>query len=203
MRLSRVLIALICVPAFAVAACSTPATNIEAGDGPANEQSPGSNGEPAAGPTEGEPGAGESTEPASKTADFHQKYTYEDGVEVEVINIKHGKVSRADAEYSEPEAKAGDAYATFTVRVRNGSKANLDAYASWTMTYGPDGTQAEQPYIASQRVEDKDMSGKILPGKSKTASETFAIPVKYQTNPVLEFSFDYEHEPAIFTGSIR
>ena len=39
-------------------------------------------------------------------------------------------------------------------------------------------------------------------GRSKTASETFVVPVKNQKDPVLEYSFDAEHEAAIFSGAV-
>jgi hypothetical protein len=153
-------------------------------------------------PTE-EPTEEPTTEEPTGTANFKEKYVYEDKVEVEVIKIVHGKVTRADAEYAEPEAKAGDDYVILTVRVKNGSKTKLDASSSWNLTYGADGTEAKVPYLASRSSADQEISGKILPGRSKTATATFAIPKKYQNDPVLEFTFDYEHEAAIFSGSIR
>ena len=105
-----------------------------------------------------------------RVASFTEKYTYEDGVEVEVTKIEHGKISRADSEYSEPEAKAGDPYVMLTVRVKNGSKTKIDTSSSWTMTYGADGEEAVRPYIASKSEDETDLSGKILPGRARSPS---------------------------------
>jgi hypothetical protein len=149
--------------------------------------------------TEEESTEEEPAEPA--VANFHQKYTYEDGVEVEITKMKHNKISRSDAEYAEPEASKGDPYVTFTVRVKNGSKTTIDTYQSMTVTYGPDGDEAVSPYLAS--ANETDISGKLLPGKSKTGSDSFVIPTKFQGDPVLEVNVDAEHEAAVFTGSVK
>ena len=164
---------------------------------------------PAATATDAPPGGqeGESTEAQpteDKVANFHEKYVYEDGGEVEVIKIKHGKVTRYDAEID--KIKAGAPYTILTIRVRNKSKKKLSVYNSSTLTYGPDGDEAKQPFLASVEKANQDISGKILPGRSKLAVETFLIPTKYQSgsdSPVLEFSFDFEREPAIFSGSLK
>lgn len=137
----------------------------------------------------------------TETATFRDKYVYEDGVAVEVTKIRHGKVKRADVEYAD-EAKAGDDFVVLTIRVKNGSKERIDSFGSATLTYGPDGEEAVDPYLASE-PEEMDMSGKILPGRAKIATETFLIPAKYQEDPVLEFDFDSDHESAIFTGSLN
>jgi hypothetical protein len=200
-RTHALLACLATIAALALGGCGGTGTEgVSPGDGPAAS-------EPAETPAEGEgtPADEPTEEPTGKqtdTANFHQKYTYEDKVEVEVIKIVHGKVSRADAEYSDP-AKAGDDYVILTVRVKNSSKAKLDAYSDWTLTYGADGNRAETVYLSSKESGDHEISGKILPGRSKIATETFAIPKKYQNDPVLEFTFDFEHEAAIFSGSIK
>ncbi|GAA1436235.1 hypothetical protein GCM10009616_35560 [Microlunatus lacustris] len=157
-------------------------------------------------PEESQPSDEPTEEPSEETSEgetatFTEKYTYEDGVEVEVTKINRGKVSNADAEYAEPEASAGDPYVQFTVRTKNGSSERLDAYGSFTVTYGPDGEEATSPYLSS--VEETDLTGKILPKKAKVATDTFVIPTKYQDDVVLEFNFDFEHESAIFAGSVK
>lgn len=149
--------------------------------------------EPTEEPTEESPEGG--------AANFTQKYTYEDGVEVEVTKITRGKISNADSEFAEPEASAGDPYVQFTVRTKNGSAERLDAYGSFTVTYGPDGEEAVSPYLSS--VEETDLTGKILPKKAKVASDTFVIPTEHQDDVQLEFNFDFEHESAIFAGSVK
>lgn len=144
----------------------------------------------------------EPSETEDPIANFNQVYTYTDGVEIEVTKLKHGEVSRSDAEYSDP-VKAGAAWVTVTFRVRNGSEERLeDAYQITTLTYGPDGEEAETPYLASQ-PDDKDLDGTILPGKSRSGSETFAVPRKYQDDVQLEIDFESGHETAVFAGSIK
>ena len=88
-----------------------------------------------------------------------------------------------------------------TVRVRNGSKTTIDTYQSLKLTYGPDGEDAMSPYLASKN--ETEISGKLLPGKSKSGTDAFVIPVKYQKDPVLEVNVDFEHEAALFTGPLR
>lgn len=164
-------------------------------------------GEPGAFPTDetmDEPPTEEPTDTSSGTGDvatFGDKYTYEDGIEVEVTKIKLGKVSARDVDQLADD-KEGTPWTQFTVRIRNGSDARLaDVSASYTVTYGPDGEEATASYIPT--VDDTDVSGSILPGKSKVSSDTFVIPTKYQDDVVLEFGFDYEHEAAIFAGSVK
>lgn len=187
------------------ACATTPSSGVEAGDGPNPSQAVegGGAGEDQEAPmddvNEVEPSEGASEE--APVANFEQKYTYPDGVEVEVIKIERGKISKAAAELAEPSV-AGDPWIRLTVRVKNGTKKTIDAYSSAVMSYGPDGESAESPYL-SDRPDDEDISGKILPGRSKTGSDTFVIPIKHQNDPVLEFSFDGDHEAAIFTGPVN
>jgi hypothetical protein len=195
-------ISLATIAVLALGGCGGTGTEgVSPADGPATSETTPAD-EPTDETTTEEP-TEEPTDTEATPATFKEKYIYEDKVEVEVIKIQHGKVTRADAEYAEPEAKAGDDYVIFTVRVKNGSKAKIDASSSWSVTYGPDGTEAESPYLASKSNVEEDISGKILPGRSKTATDTFAVPRKYQNDPVLEFTFDFEHEAAIFSGSIK
>jgi len=196
---------------FGLSACATtPTSGVEEGDGPATSQTtePDTTADDTTADDttdEGAEGANydeeEETEPEPAVANFHQKYTYEDGVEVEITKMKHGKITGADAEYAEPEAKKGQSYVTFTVRVKNGSKETIDTYQSMTVTYGPDGDEAVSPYLAS--ANETDISGNLLPGKSKSGSDSFVIPTKFQGDPVLEVNVDMEHEAAVFTGSVK
>jgi hypothetical protein len=208
-KIRGIAIGLMAIAALLFGACSfIPTTSVEPADGPAAAESTppvveGGNTEEEIPPHEEitEEPTEEPSEPAVAT--FKDKYTYEDGVEVEVTKINHGKVTRADAEYA--EVKAGSEYVTFTIRVKNGSKTKLDASNTATLSYGPDGEAAKSPslYSLDTKDYDVDMSGKILPGRSKTAVETLLIPAKYQKDPVLEYSFDFEHEAAIFSGPVR
>ena len=186
-----------------LAGCSSPTPTVAEGDGPAATAEPSE-------PLEGgdselpmdEPPSEEPTEEAEPAvAKFTDKYTFEDGVEVEVIKVKHGKITAADVE-ALADDKKGTPWVQLTVRVRNGSPTRLsDLTQSFTLTYGPDGEEAVAGYVPS--VEDTDISGSILPKKSKVASDTFMVPEKYQDDVVLEFGFDYEHGSAIFAGSLK
>ena len=61
----------------------------------------------------------------------------------------------------------------FTGRIRNGSKEVITADSvRITMVYGPDGKTANSLIFNHSEY----FSGKILPGKAKSATETFAIP---------------------------
>ena len=177
-------------------ACISPA-NVEPGDGPAATATE----DPTAelpvdeGTKSGRARPEEETrEKENSIASFKDRYTYKDGIEVEITRIKHGQVTRADAEYA--LVKAGSAYVTLTVRVNNKSKKKLDVFSSYTLTYGADGHEAETPYLPSVNNHSESMSGKILPGRSKVSSRTFAISTKHQGGsepPVLEFGFDLEN----------
>ena len=118
-----------------------------------------------------------------------------------MTKIRHAKVTRADVRYgAEGTEKAGDDYAILTLRVRNGLKERVETFNSNDVTYGPDGDEAEKFYSIKN---DSDISGVILPGKSKSGVDAFLIPKKYQSDVVLEATIDFEHEPAVFSGSVK
>lgn len=168
----------------------TEPTGAEPGDGPAVEQS-----EPA--PETTDPGD-EPADSGEPTGTFTDKIVYPDGVEVEFTKIKHGKVSADDAEYDDT-VKKGDPYVIFTLRVRNGSEEKLDTLTHVSVTYGPDGEEAEA-WIGSKF----DLpSGALLPGKAKTGEAAFLIPAKYQDDVTAEVGVTFEHATAIFTGSLK
>ena len=68
------------------------------------------------------------------------------------------------------------------------------------VTYGPDGEEAEQTYLLD---EAEDMSGKLIKGKSRSAGFSFLVPTKFYDDVVLEFSPDFDHDSAVFSGSIK
>lgn len=184
----RISLALACLMLLAACA-STPPTDVEPGTGPAAEVS-----EPAetTGPTEAD-----SQDPSETTGSFEDQIKYPDGVAVEVTRIKQTKVTASG--YAEG-LEEGDPYTTLSVRVKNGSGATIDVnLASAQMVYGPDGDEAVS--VFDEGIDA--MEGKVLPGKSKTGEYGFAVPSKYMSDVQMEFSFDFEHEPAIFTGSIK
>jgi hypothetical protein len=184
--------------ALALAGCSSSNPGVEPGDGPAATEETQFHG-----PIENE--SGEPSEPPAPATvpNFHQKYTYEDGVEVEIIRIDKGRMTRKDIEDEfNDQLKVGTGWVRFTGRIRNGAKQVLDAeLVSATATYGPDGVEAETLYFNDR----SDFSGKILPGRAKSATATFAIPEKYWGDVVFEVSIgdEFEREPVIFVGSVK
>jgi hypothetical protein len=171
-------------------------SSAEPGDGPAVIEEP----------LETEPPLEGGDEPSEQpqgpdSATFKDKYTYIDGLQVEVIKIVNGKFTEAQAEYRD-DVKPGQPYTVMTIRVKNGTPKTVDLVGSATVTYGPDGTEAETTY-----AEDSDISegldGKLLKGKSRSARYVFLIPPKHQNDVVLEFSPDFEHDSAMFSGSIN
>jgi len=142
-----------------------------------------------------------STKAASKpkVASFKDKYTYPDGVQVEVTKVGKEKLTESAA-VDDNSGKPGDPFTVFTIRVRNGSEATLDAVGSGTVSYGPDGEEA--PTVFDTGVSG-GVEGKILSGKAKSGEFGFLIPKKYQNDVTLEFSADFEHDAAVFTGSVK
>ena len=130
----------------------------------------------------------------SDTPNFHQKFVYDDGLDVEVTNIKKGRQTGTD-------------YATFTVRLKNtgtqrfklsGDSGNVYTEAS----YGPDGEPAE-----NTNLDGDPISGTLLPGRAKSGSVTYLISKKYWNDVVLEVSIpDAEslenRDPVVFAGPI-
>ena len=155
-------------------------------------------------PTESPPPPAEQ----DQTPNFQQKYTYEDGVAVEVTKIKTGRVSRLQAEESlDTKIKPGMDYAQFTVRIRNGSKDRLRLGGEGgglyiVVNYGPDGEQATDLDLGGQYI-----GGTILPGRAKSGSYACIIPRKYWNDVVMEISIgdlDNElREPVVFAGPIK
>lgn len=134
----------------------------------------------------------------AKVASFHDKYTYPDGVRVEVIRIKQAKIGPYAS--TDDPAKRGDPDQILSIRVTNGSAKKVDvSVANGTMTYGPDGDEA--PFVSDTGVDS--MSGTVLPGRAKTGKYAWAVPTKYLSDATLEFTVDFDHDAAIFTGSLK
>lgn len=148
--------------------------------------------------------------PGQGTPNFKEKYTYDDGVAVEVTEIKTGRLTRQQAaDAYDREIKAGMPYAVFTIRVKNDSRERLslggEGIASYgSVTYGPDGEKARDLYSLG---DIEGVSGTILPGRAKTGRFAYAIPDKYWGDVVLEVGLgdtvNSEREPVIFAGPIN
>lgn len=203
MGISKIKAALIAAAlAVAVAGCVPVAAEPEPGDGPAvldegdgaETDAP----EPETDePETDEPGTDETEaeETPAGPASFTDKYVYADGLEVEVISITQEKLGEWDiADGMEP----GDPYHRFEIRITNGSTEQVDVLGTASVSYGADGHQAPSVYSDSEVLLD----GTILPGKAKTGAFSFGVPPESVDDVVLEFSPDFLHDPAIFSGSI-
>jgi hypothetical protein len=200
----KIILVVALLAAFALTGCtSSDDPHIQPGEGPAETVAPSD------APTEGEPttfeGEGEPGDPPSPVTvpSFHEKYVFDDGVEVEVTEIAKGHLTRKQAahEYSDV-VKSGMGWVRFTSRIKNGSKEILDTESvSAEVTYGPDGREAEQLTFN----DHSDFAGKVLPGRAKTAEATFLIPERHWGDVVLEVSIgdEFERQSVIFVGSVR
>jgi len=116
-------------------------------------------------------------------AKFNQVYRYE-GLDVSVPKIQN----RPDG-------------VIFTIKVKNTSEDRYDAESIWVdASYGPNGEQADGAYSLDT---DDSFEGKILPGRSKSATWSFKIPTRYRNDVVLEVQPDWWDSPAIFAGSVK
>jgi len=128
---------------------------------------------------------------------FHQKLTYPDGVAVEVIRIKHAKLSHIGRAKG---VDVGDPIQILYIRVTNssGKKLSLDAPSS-TIYYSPDGEKAAS--VHDRGIES--MAGSLLPGRAKTGTYGFAVPRSFHSQVWLEFTFDSDHDLAVLGGPLR
>jgi hypothetical protein len=142
------------------------------------------------------------SEPSDRpvTGSFHQQIVYPDGVAVEVVRIKHTRLS--DIGWTDTGLRAGAPIQLLTVRVTNNSTALLDVDgATGLLTYGQDGVEAGPVFDAKNHTED--MSGKLVPRRSKTGIYGYIVPTGELGSVQFEFTPAFNHEPAIFTGSIK
>ncbi len=135
------------------------------------------------GPIEGqEPDTGDSEQGPAK---FNQTYKYESGAEISIIKIQ----KRPDA-------------VIFTIKIANKTQDRLDAGGAYVeVTYGPNGENADTE--CCDLDYDGSFTGKILPGRSKSATFAYVIPTKYRNDVVVEVYPDWESGPAIFQGSVK
>jgi len=87
----------------------------------------------------------------------------------------------------------------FTVHIKNGTSHKVDADEfTVEVSYGPEGDAAESIYDTGL----DDVTGVIAKGRQKTGKYGFAVPTKHMDDLVIEVS-DYEHDPALFSGSVK
>jgi hypothetical protein len=100
---------------------------------------------------------------------------------------------------SDDSGKECDPYDLLTIRVKNATRARVNLSVTTTLTYGPDGEEVPQLYTNATA----DMDSKVIPGEARTGSFRFIVPTKYRNDVVLEFQPDWDHDSAIFAGSVK
>ena len=139
--------------------------------------------------------AGNGTLPATT---FDKTLTYDDGSTVEVTEVAAEKLS---ARGVANDAKTGTPIVVVTLKVTNGSNTEVEVTgSSASMTYGPKRKLATEAF----ELGFESMQGTIAPGKSKSGSYGFVVPVKERGDVQMEFTWDFYsvHKPALFTGEL-
>jgi hypothetical protein len=170
--------ALATLAALSLAGCTSPGTIS------GNEETPQSQttieGEPMGPPTS----ESESPDPEPGVAKFGQTVTFESGnkVQVSVRRVTGGILA--------------------SVKITNGTKERLDpSWVTVDASYGKDGTQAEcclSSAYNGDNYPDESFTGSLLPGRSKTATFSFAVPRSGLSDIVIEVSGS--EDVAIFEG---
>ena len=102
-----------------------------------------------------DPGATENGA-APAAAEVGEKFTYDDGLAVEIT-----KTSNVRASQYASGADSGDAVTVFTVRITNGTEATIDAdLVGVEADYGQEGDPAETVYDSDGPADAEGMSGK-------------------------------------------
>lgn len=141
---------------------------------------------------------GDNEQPETQAAaSFTDVVTYDDGLKVEVSDLSSRKVGEYAA-----GGKPGEQMTVFTIKVTNTGKQAWDAtLASPSVTYGANGQSAED--IFDEGVGN-GFTGKILPGKSMSATWGFVIPKDGLSDVTLQMALgDFDREDAIFTGPVK
>ena len=126
----------------------------------------------------------EGSPPEDGVAKFGQVYTYSNGLGVAVT-----------------KAQRINGGVLLTIKVINGTGDTLDAgMIDVSASYGNEGESAD--CCMSGGEADDFFSGKILPGKRRTATFSYQIPRSEQNDIQVEIS-DEDYNTAIFTGSVK
>ena len=67
-----------------------------------------------------------------------------------------------------------------------------------SMSYGSEGDEAEEIYDTPY----DSVTGTIARNRQKTGKYGFVVPTKHMNDLIIEVS-DYEHDPALFSGSVK
>lgn len=144
------------------------------------------------------PLAERSAKPAKPTASaskgsLNGTVVFSDGVRLKMTDIKNGKAEQKALPGNFPNR----VMTTFTVKLSNGSKVDLDANSVIvTATYG-DSSKVATPVFDEAA---KPFAGVISPKASETAIYSFNIPAAERGNVTLRFDLDGKHSMATFTG---
>ena len=160
----------------------------------------------ASAPTTGKPSqpGGASAQPEGGTTDFKGTYAYPDGVQLKVVEIRHGEVGGEEAELNEDDSSGGGPFVVFTIEVKNGTSKSLKTGdISQSVSYGPKRKTADTTVVEDTAEEEVRQS--IRPREVITVvSSAYLIPTKYQDDVVMRFRFkDKVHKTAVFAGSVR
>ncbi len=192
-RLALLVTSSLIVGLVALTGCAGSTGTTAPGDGPAEDSPTVVEGEPA----EGEPPEGPAEEADAEPAEvkFGQKFTYPDGLAVEITRVRHGKISKSDYKEYYAEEAAPD-FVVVTMRITNGTPKRVEISDFTDITFGPDGTGVS-PY-----VEKGSLDGLLLAGRAKSATVKLYIPPQYQDEVVWVQGVDMERDQVVFTGSL-
>lgn len=137
------------------------------------------------------------TEPASDategTAKFGKTWIYDSGIEVTVKQAGGAEAS----EYAAGVEETGGHYGLYEVTIANGTDEILDpSMTNVEVNYGDSGSPASR--VFDEGLDDF-FQGKVLPGKSQTITEGYAIPAGEDV--IMSVTPDFSHDDAIFVGT--
>lgn len=120
------------------------------------------------------------------------KWTYTDGISVQVNSVKKWKVPSINAGHT-----PGNSAVKVQVTLHNGTGENFDCtLADVEVSMGAEGVQADQ--VFADGVDE--CQGSIAPGRKKTFTVGFSAPTKDLSVIQVEVTPSWDHEAGIFEG---
>lgn len=192
---SRVL-TFVAAAAFVLGGCAVPTDSVVGESTPASTQEA-TTAVPTALPSS-EPVTEEPTvteEPVQDTTAIGKTLTYESKLAVRVVSAK--VFNPGSSAYG---LTAGHKAVKVVWTITNGTDATVDLqFAEARLTYGADGTQAEQIYAEGVGGQ-YPFEGSLQPGKKKTAASAFSVPTAGLSSITIEVEPDSDSQTAFFTG---
>lgn len=174
--------------ALSLTACAETTGQASSGDGPAGSSPKASS------TTTTKPTAPKKAAPAEPK--IGDKYTYDDGLVVEIIAASKGKIDQYAA-----GGRPGGPLLKMSVRMTNKTPKKLEAALTQvTVAYGADGETAD---TVVQTGIQGSFSGTISKGRAKTAKYGFAVPKKGFSDLSVEVTPDFDHDSVTFTGAVK